>query len=207
MDHCVSIVAVSLNEERFVARLQAAVDALKRPTGVDVETVLVDGGSRDGTVATARSAGFTQIIELPGASIPVCRNAGLRAAKGDWIAFLDADCEPTPDWLDEAAFFLMREPNVILGWPASPTEPMTWVQAAWSFHWAQKNPAWEERHGHRVVVREGFRMVTTRNMLVPCAVADRLRGFNEELTTGEDTDFVFRADRAGIPVGAFPHFR
>jgi hypothetical protein len=36
------------------------------------------------------------------------------------------------------------------------------------------------------------------------AVADRLGGFNEELATGEDTDFVFRANRAGIPVWGVP---
>ncbi len=207
MPHRLSIIAVTFNEVRRVGGLQAAVNRLARPPGVEVETLLVDGGSRDGTVEAARAAGFTRIEVLPDASIPVCRNAGLRAATGDWIAFLDGDCEPAADWLDHAAHFLEREPAAILGWPAAPPAPMTWVQAAWRFHWEQKNPARSERHGRPVAEREGFRLVTTRNMLLHRSVADQLGGFNEELTTGEDTDFAFRADRAGIPVLGVPGLR
>lgn len=207
MAHLLSIIAVAFNEERCIAKLQAAVNALKRPADVSVETILIDGGSRDGTVAAANAAGFNHIVVLPGASIPVCRNAGLKAAKGDWIAFLDGDCEPAADWLEHAAYFLEREPAAILGWPAQPPAPMTWVQAAWNFHWAQKNPAREDRHGRAVIAREGFRLVTTRNMLLHRAVANKLNGFNEELTTGEDTDFAFRADRAGIPVWGVPNLQ
>ncbi|HMP74723.1 MAG TPA: glycosyltransferase [Kiritimatiellia bacterium] len=204
MPHRLSIIAVTFNEVRHVGDLQAAIDRLARPAFIEVESILVDGGSRDGTVDAARAAGFSKIEILPGASIPACRNAGLRAADGDWIAFLDGDCEPAVDWLEQAAYFLEREPAAILGWPAEPPRPMTWVQSAWRFHWEQKNPTRSERHGRPVVEREGFRLVTTRNMLLHRAVAEQLGGFNEELTTGEDTDFAFRADQAGIPVLGIP---
>lgn len=204
MSHLLSIIAVSFNEERSIGKLQAAVGALKRPNGVEIETILVDGGSSDRTVEVAREAGFSQIEVLPNASIPVCRNAGLKVAKGDWIAYLDGDCEPSVEWLEHATYFLEREEKAILGWPAQPPEPMTWVQTAWNFHWAQKNPYREMRHGREVVVKEGFRLVTTRNMVLHRSVAAQLNGFNEELTTGEDTDFAFRADRAGIPVWGVP---
>lgn len=202
--HVLSIIAVTFNEERHIARLPRAVAALIRPAGVVVETILVDGGSRDQTLAEARRAGFTRILECPGASIPVCRNAGLRAARGDWIAFVDGDCEPAPDWLEQAAHFLAREPAAILGWPARPPDPLNWLQAAWLFHWTRKNPRREERHGRPVVAHEGFRLATTRNLLLHRAVTDRIGGFNEALTTGEDTDFAFRAYQAGVPVLGVP---
>lgn len=207
MSHRLSIISVTYNEARHVARLQQAVNRLQRPDSVEVETILVDGGSKDGTVEAARAAGFTRIVMLPGASIPVCRNAGLREATGDWIAFLDGDCEPASDWLEQARPFLEQEPRVLVAWPARPPEPHTWVQAAWLFHWSQKNPHREIRLGREVVAREGFRLATTRNMLLHRAVADQLGGFNEELTTGEDTDFAFRADQAGIPVLGLPALR
>lgn len=207
MSHRLSIISVTYNEARHVARLQQAVNALIRPPGLDMETILVDGGSKDGTVEAARDAGFTRLVILPGASIPVCRNAGLRAATGDWIAFLDGDCEPASDWLEQARPFLEQEPRVLLGWPARPPEPHTWVQAAWLFHWSQKNPHRETRLGREVIAREGFRLATTRNMILHRAVAEQLGGFNEELTTGEDTDFAFRADQAGIPVLGLPALR
>ncbi len=207
MPHTLSIIAVTFNESRHVGQLQQAVNRLRRPDGITVETILIDGGSRDGTVETARAADFTKIVILPDASIPVCRNAGLREATGDWIAFLDGDCIPAADWLEQAAYFLEREPRLLLGWPARPPEPHTWVQSAWMFHWDQKNPHRELRHEREVVAREGFRLATTRNMVLHRAVADQIGGFNEELTTGEDTDFAFRADRAGIPVLGLPGLR
>lgn len=207
MARSLSIIAVTFNEVRHIGALHAAIRRMDRPPDVAVETILVDGGSRDGTAEAARQLGFDQVLDAPDASIPVCRNLGLRAARGEWIAFLDGDCEPAADWLSEVAFWLDKEPALIIGWPAQPPEPMTWVQAAWNFHWAQKNPARDLRHGKPVVAREGFRLVTTRNMALHKAVADRLHGFNEELTTGEDTDFAFRADRAGIPVLGIPAMR
>ncbi len=207
MAHTLSIIAVTFNESRHIGKVATAVRALRRPPDVSVELIAIDGGSSDGTPEAARAAGFDRVRVLPGASIPVCRNSGLRAAEGDWIAFLDGDCIPTPDWLQQAAFWLEREPLAVLGWPARPPEPHTWVQAAWLFHWNQKNPHREQRHGREAVVREGFRLATTRNMILHRAVADRIGGFNEELTTGEDTDFAFRADRAGIPVLGIPALR
>lgn len=202
-----TIMAVALNEARHVGKLQASVNRLARPAGFEIETLLVDGGSKDGTVAAARSAGFSQIIELPGANIPVCRNAAIRAASGGWLAFVDADCELAEDWLEQARPLLESAPKMIVAWPARPPEPMTWVQSAWLFHWLNKNKNFEEVCGRSVVKEQGFRLTTTRNMIFLRAVADELRGFNEELATGEDTDFAFRAYMAGIPVLGLPALR
>ncbi|HNS81862.1 MAG TPA: glycosyltransferase, partial [Kiritimatiellia bacterium] len=102
MNQVLSIIVVALNEEGPLPRLKQAIDALLCHTSVAIETILVDGGSRDGTVEAAKLVGFSKIIVLPGANIPVCRNAGLKTAAGSWIAFLDADCEPAEDWLQQA---------------------------------------------------------------------------------------------------------
>lgn len=202
-----SVISVTYNEARHVGGLLQALRALHNPTGVRIEAILVDGGSRDGTADRARAAGFDQVLELPGASIPVCRNRGLQAAGGEWIAFLDGDCAPAPDWLEQARPLLERGEPLILGWPAEPPAPMTWVQSAWLFHWQKKNPRLEDYAGVPAVRHEGFRLVTTRNLLLHRAVLDRIGVFNEELTTGEDTDFAFRAYQAGIPVLGLPTLR
>ncbi len=199
-----SIIAVVFNEAKHVADLQRAATHLQNPTGVEIETILVDGGSRDGTADAARAAGFTKVIVLPGANIPVCRNRGLAEATGDWIAFLDGDCIPAEDWLEQARSLLARGEPIILGWPARPPEPMTWVQSAWDFHWAQKNRKLTSYGGREVVQHEGFRLVTTRNMILNRRVLDRVPNFNEALATGEDTDFAYRAYLAGIPVIGLP---
>ena len=202
--HTLSIIAVAFNEQQHIARLLASIKRLVRPTHIAIESVLVDGGSRDGTVQAARDAGFDRVIEAPGANIPACRNRGLREARGDWIAFVDADCELASDWLDKALPLLDSDGEILMGWPAVPPEPMTWVQSAWRFHWTQKNPRMEDFKGQRVVKSEGFRLTTTRNMMLHRSVADRVKGFNEELATGEDTDFAYRAYLAGVPVVGNP---
>jgi len=131
----------------------------------------------------------------------------VREAAGDWLAFVDADCELADDWLERAAPLLAGADKIVLAWPARPPEPMTWVQSAWLFHWLNKNRKMENWNGREVVKEEGFRLATTRNMIFTRAVFDGMKGFNEELSTGEDTDFAFRAYMAGIPVLGLPSLR
>lgn len=199
-----SFIVVSFNEAKTLSRVKQALDALDRPRGMEVETILVDGGSRDATVQMARETGFTRILELPGANIPVCRNAGLAEARGDWIAFIDADCVLAPSWLVHAAKLLQAYDRLILGWPASPPSPGTWVQEAWHVHWMNKNLAHETEAGEHVVKQGGFRMITTRNLIMHREVAEIVGGFDETLATGEDTDFVFRASTQGIATWGLP---
>jgi len=207
MSHTLSIIVVTLNEAPHITRLKRAINQLHNPSGVSVESILIDGGSSDGTADAARRAGFDKVFILPGASIPLCRNRGLAEANGNWIAFLDGDCEPAPNWLENARLYLEPETTIIIGWPAEPPEPMPWVQAAWQFHWLNKNRQREEWNGRFVIRQEGFRLVTTRNMLFSRPVLARVGRFNEELITGEDTDFAFRAYQAGIPVLGIPALR
>lgn len=203
----ISIIVVTFNEARHIARVKAAIDAQTLDIPVEIETILIDGGSRDGTAETARACGFTNVEILPGANIPVCRNAGLQQASGDWMAFLDGDCEPAPDWLSQAFPFLDQSAPVILGWPVEPPQERTWVQQAWYLHWAHKNANAEDWEGHRVVRKEAFRLITTRNMLMNREAATLLDGFDENLPTGEDTDFVFRGYQRGFFVAAVPALR
>ncbi len=200
----VSFIIVVFNEAKVLGRTFEAIAQLNLPAGVTIETIAIDGGSRDDSVGVAKSLGFSRVIELPGANIPVCRNAGLRAASGEWIAFVDADCLLDPSWLVHAARLMTSHPRLVLGWPASPPVPGTWVTRAWYAHWMNKIPVRDTEHGEPVVKQDGFRMITTRNMICHKAVAVAVGGFDESLATGEDTDFVFRATMAGTPCWGLP---
>lgn len=202
-----SVIVVALNESDHLQRLMASIQSLRKPAAVTVETILVDGGSSDDTVARAREAGFTKVLVLPEATIPTCRNRGAAESTGQWLAYVDADCEVAEDWLEQALPLLQEHGEVVLGWPAEPPDPATWVQAAWKAHWASKNTRAELFNGQPVVRHESFRMVTTRNMILTRSVFEKLGGFDEELATGEDTDFVFRAYLQGISVLGVPALR
>ena len=202
-----SIICVALNEEARIPCWKAAVDELVVPAGWSVETVLIDGGSTEGTVEAAREARVDRVEELAGASIPRCRNRGAGLATGDVLAYLDADCEPASDWLVQSVHWFAGEAPTLVGWPAAPPDPPTWVQRAWHTHWLAKNPAWIELKGRRVVLHQAFRLLTTRNLLLNRQAFQALGGFDESLVTGEDTDLAFRAHHLGLRVVADPALR
>lgn len=206
VQHILSVMVVALNEAKHLPGLKDALDHLRLPEGWSLETLLVDGGSRDGSVEAAREAGFDECLVFPGASIPVCRNHALRAARGSALAFLDGDCMPDRHWLEQAAPWLLKPAPVLVGYPVQPSESGNWIQRSWHAHWHHKNPAAAQGGGEPVTV-EAFRLITTRNMLFNRALLDVVPAFDESLTTGEDTDFAFRAAQAGAEVAALPSLR
>jgi GT2 family glycosyltransferase len=87
-----------------------------------------------------------------------------------------------------------------------PPESGNWIQRTWHAHWHHKNTA--VQGGEPAPVTAGaFRLITTRNMLFNRALLDVVPSFDETLTTGEDTDFAFRASQAGCEVVALPSLR
>src|SRR5207249_1840938 len=63
----------------------------------DLEVIVCDDGSRDRTLEVARKFPF-HLVELPHRGLSGCRNAGIAAASGDIVAFLDADATCHPEW-------------------------------------------------------------------------------------------------------------
>lgn len=66
------------------------------------EVLVVDNGSTDSTAAVARGFAGVRVLDEPAPGSYNARNTGLAAAQGRYVAFTDADCRPTPDWLGEA---------------------------------------------------------------------------------------------------------
>jgi len=64
-----------------------------------MEVIVVDDGSTDATATVAREAGATVIVGQ-GRGAGAARNVGVAAASGEILAFVDADVEPQPGWLE-----------------------------------------------------------------------------------------------------------
>ena len=103
----VSVVVIFLNEARF---LTDAVDSVYAQTYSDWELLLVDDGSSDASSELAR--GYVErdsvrvrYLEHPGHTSlgqGAARNLGVRAAQGEWIAFLDGDDVWLPERLERS---------------------------------------------------------------------------------------------------------
>ncbi|MFN0040962.1 MAG: TIGR04283 family arsenosugar biosynthesis glycosyltransferase [Burkholderiales bacterium] len=85
--HRLSVVVPTLNEAEGIAKFLADLQPLRRR---NVEIILSDGGSRDGTIAAA--AGLAdQVIESPMPGRAAQMNAGAAEARADILLFLHAD--------------------------------------------------------------------------------------------------------------------
>jgi glycosyltransferase involved in cell wall biosynthesis len=89
----VTVVIPTLNEATQICEAVGA-------AGWANEVIVVDGGSTDGTQVLARSAGAT-VLEVPRRTIAAQRNAGIVAARNDWILALDADERVEDELRDE----------------------------------------------------------------------------------------------------------
>ena len=98
-----SIVVPAFNEERLLGltldHLQAGL-RLHEGHGGSGELIVCDNNSTDRTAEIARAAGARVLFE-PANQIARARNRGARAAGGDWLLFVDADCSPAPALFDE----------------------------------------------------------------------------------------------------------
>jgi glycosyltransferase involved in cell wall biosynthesis len=96
----ISVIATVLNEGESIRRLMDSLAAQTRPPD---EIVIVDGGSRDNTVAILQEyAGRLplRVLVEPGCNISAGRNRAIAAAQGDIIASTDAGVVLSAGWLE-----------------------------------------------------------------------------------------------------------
>ena len=107
----ISAVIPAYNCEQYIAR---AIDSVLNQTFPANEIIVIDDGSSDGTVERVRSYGDkVKLIQQQNAGASAARNAGIQAATGDWVAFLDADDEWLPDTLEIQSNILMQKPELV----------------------------------------------------------------------------------------------
>lgn len=185
MNPTVSIIIPAYNEaERLPLCLQSIQD-LDWPRE-QLEVIVVDNGSTDTTCEIARSFNAV-LLQDDTRNVSGLRNLGARQARGEILAFVDADCMVSPNWL-KCAFRYFEDPTAA-AWGSPPEIPdnPTWVQAAWRLVRVPAEPVgtvdWLE----------------SMNLFVRKPLFELVGGFNESLETCEDVDFCFRiADHGHI---------
>jgi colanic acid/amylovoran biosynthesis glycosyltransferase len=107
----VSVVIPIFNREKQIVQ---ALKSIQNQTYSNWEAIVVDDASQDQTMAVLREAAssdpriqFIQHKYNKGAQ--AARNTGIRAAKGEWIAFLDSDDQWLPDSLESRMELLLKE--------------------------------------------------------------------------------------------------
>jgi glycosyltransferase involved in cell wall biosynthesis len=152
------------------------------------EVIVVDDGSEDETSGIARREGARVVRNERPIGPGAARNAGVAAARGEALAFTDADCAPTPGWL-AAGVAALQGAGVVQGRvePSPGIAPGPFDRTLW--------------------VTRAVGLFESANLFVRRDVFERLGGFDDGLLEvagahfGEDVIFGWRARRTGVGTG------
>jgi glycosyltransferase involved in cell wall biosynthesis len=161
------------------------------------EVVVADNGSRDGSRAIVESfrdrlPGLRSIDASDHRGPAFARNAGARAARGELIAFCDADDVVSDGWLEALAAALATQ---------------DFVSGAMEYDSLNAEPArsWGYRsHEHEVPVGHRFLpYALSANMGITRRAFDAVGGFAEDITlpAADDVDLSWRVQLAGFSLG------
>lgn len=185
-----SVIVPVRNAQATLARTLAALAA--QDCELEYEVIVVDDGSADRSLEIARAARGPNLVLTGLARGPAAaRDLGVRHARGEWLAFCDADVFPTPGWLTAGIAALQQadlvqgqvlpDPRARLG----PFDRTIWITGAVGL--------WE-----------------TANLFVTHELFERAGGFAQAITPrrgkqlGEDVLFGYRARRLGARTAFAP---
>ena len=178
----VSVIIPVFNGERF---LNAAIESVLGQDYQPLELIVVDDGSTDGTPAIIRQYPRARCLSQPNQGHGPAKNAGLTAACGEFIAFLDADDVWRPEKLRRQAAHLIQNPTLgyVTCYCRLVREPGTdwpgWVNAMF-----YEKPQPSHMPSALLARRSAF---------------ERVGPFNPDFWHSNDTDWVMRARDAGLP--------
>lgn len=189
----VSIIVPALNEEKYIGQCLSALKTITYPSD-RCEIIVVDNGSTDQTVSIASELGVSVQV-APKVTISALRNLGVKRAKGDVVAFVDADCVVSPGWLRAAIPHLA---NKELG-------------AVGSRYQHPENPHWIEKVWYSQVKDLNYfgpvRWLSGGNIVMSRSCFEKVGGFDEQLRTNEDIDLCDRIQRTGFEIFSDPEVK
>ncbi|MFT4300586.1 MAG: glycosyltransferase [Desulfovibrio sp.] len=192
----VSVIIPTYNYARFLSEAVRSVLSQKTDN-LNVEIIVVDDGSTDDTQDVAKTLGTgVTYVRQDNQGLAAARNTGLRAAHGDFVAFLDADDLYTEDVLTSQMKVFAEQPHLDMvicrcaekrdEEDSGPMHLWPLVNSHWDIHSCHSNLAPVHCHLTRMdlVRRVGF--------------------FDTALKSCEDHDFWLRCYGIGCQAGVNP---
>jgi glycosyltransferase involved in cell wall biosynthesis len=194
----VSVIVPCYNCARFV---REGVDSVLSQTGGQVEVIVVDDGSTDESAQILATYGDRiRVLTQKNAGVAAARNAGLRAARGEFIAFLDADDVWLPGKVAAQVGYLRRHADIGLvyaNWRVwRPDDDGVWrVPAQLARSTGAQDDIDARRSGWLYNQLLEDCVIHTSSALMRRSLAVRVGFFDAALRCGEDYDYWLRASR------------
>ena len=189
IEPAVSVVVPAYNAQRT---LSATIASIQSQTFDDFEIVVVDDGSTDATVQVADSLGESRlrVISQSNRGHAAARNTGIAAARGRYIAFVDADDLWLPDKLARQLVEVSRNPRV----RALQTGAIR-VDDDLNVLWVEECTRSFDVLWDTLCFRNMPALMST--LLVERSLLDEVGGFDPSLIILQDWDLAIRLARTG----------
>lgn len=163
------------NEERYLSRCLESLARQDYPKE-RFEIVVVDNGSTDRSMEIAKTFPC-RIVSCANVTVSKVRNCGAENAAGEIFAYIDADCQAATNWLTEGVAAITAE-QCVIGYECLIDANEPWIPKSWFCLTAPGRGKVASLNG--------------ANMFIPREAFQRVGGFNESLTTGEDAEICAR---------------
>lgn len=190
-----SFVSVIIPHYNDLKNLRRCIETLQVQTWPHhrMEIIVADNNSREEVVRGLHFINGIQVIAAKEQGAGPARNAGVRAAHGDILAFIDSDCFAEPGWISEGVSALQRfdyiggDVRIPLRDPARVT-PAEAYDVVFGFDFK------------KYIERDKFS--GTGNLFLPRRVFDKVGEFRNGVS--EDMDWCWRANALGFRLGYAP---
>lgn len=189
-------VSVIIPAYNSAATIERAITSVLQQTLAPLEIIVVDDGSSDDTATRVR-LGFPSVTLLTqqNAGAARARNAGVEYAKGEFVAFLDADDAWHPQKIERQVAAMGLFPAIDL--------LCTGCQHIQQAQWYPEMLAQQSQYADTPVQLLNFNQVfahpflATPSVMIKRAFFNSLGGFDTGLETAEDVDLWLRSAYAG----------
>ena len=193
-----SVIVCAHNEAGF---LSACLHSLLAQTRLPDEILVVNNASTDATRAVALQVPHVRVVDEPRKGLVVARETGRRAAAGDVLVYLDADCRAPVTWLASIERRFLRRPHLL-----ALSGPYRYYDWDWWGRLLIRAYDFTLAPAAQLLVKHVLRIGTVfygGNFAVRREALDRIGGFDTSIEFhGEDTNLGRRLFAAG-QVGLF----
>ena len=186
-----SVIVCTFNGSETIGETLEGLQKLDYP---DFEIIVVDDGSADDTVQIVEGFDGVRLITIANGGLSGARNVDLRAATGEFVAYIDDDAWPDPHWLQYLAHAFLTSSHAGIGGPnLSPSDD------SWKAQCVAKSPGGPL---HVLTSDDTAEHIPGCNMAFRKADLVAIGGFDPTfVVAGDDVDVCWRLQEQGHTLG------